>query len=161
MPGQPWPANLPGDLPLASVMRRTSPDGFVIGLADHPDRQTQEPFELHHSDDHIALLGGPRADLNGALTTIACSAAVSASPSDLHIYGIDLSGRGLARISNLPHCGAVASRSESLALRPPLKLPCSAIVFPKDPGNCLFVPVLRIPKGDRFEAQHLPLAHDS
>jgi S-DNA-T family DNA segregation ATPase FtsK/SpoIIIE len=82
-----------------------------------PEQQRQVEFGLRWSDEHVALLGGPRADLNTALVTIACSAAVSHTPDDLHIYAIDFTGRGLARISQLPHCGGVASRNDRLAVR--------------------------------------------
>ncbi|HWM20965.1 MAG TPA: hypothetical protein VNO51_14845, partial [Ilumatobacteraceae bacterium] len=34
-----------------------------------------------------------------------------------HLYGIDLVGRSLAQLAELPHCGGVAVRNEQLALR--------------------------------------------
>lgn len=124
-PAIPWPGPLPDDLALAAAMElssaaATTPRGdgtIVVGLADHPADQAQVPFAISSGGDHVALLGGPRADLSGILTLIACSAAAAASPDDLHIMAIDFTGRGLARVAALPHCGAVSSRSEALALR--------------------------------------------
>lgn len=116
-PVMPWPAPLPDDLALHAVLRERSGSAIPIGLADHPDQQKQVPFSLLTTSDHVAILGGPRADLSGVLTTIACSAAATHSPDDLHIMAVDFTGRGLSRIEQLPHCGAVANRSDSLAVR--------------------------------------------
>ncbi|MBA3398394.1 MAG: hypothetical protein H0X22_08760 [Acidimicrobiia bacterium] len=45
------------------------------------------------------------------------SLALMTSPDDTHIYGIDLLGRGLSQLADLPHCGGIAVRNEQLALR--------------------------------------------
>ena len=116
-PAVPWPAVLPADLALAEVIHATSPDEIKIGRADVPEQQRQVDFSIRWSDEHVALLGGPRADLATLLVALACSAAVAHSPDDLHLYGIDFTGRGLGRIAGLPHCGGVASRSDQLAVR--------------------------------------------
>jgi len=121
-PAIPWPRPLPDDLGLASVLaardpRRHAPTEIAVGLADHPAEQRQVPFALPGEADHVAILGGPRADLAGIATLIGCSAAATRGPDDLHLYAIDFTGRGLARLGGLPHCGAVASRNEALALR--------------------------------------------
>lgn len=116
-PAVPWPSTLTDDLPLAEVIGRTGGESFEIALADLPDRQTQEPFGVRPGDDHLALLGGPRGDLASVLVTIACSMAASRPPDSLHLYGIDFTGRGLARLDALPHCGGIAARSDSLAVR--------------------------------------------
>jgi S-DNA-T family DNA segregation ATPase FtsK/SpoIIIE len=116
-PAIPWPAGLPADLALADVIDGSQADEVRVGRADVPEQQRQVAFALRWADEHVALLGGPRADLNTALVTIACSAATTHSPDDLHIYAIDFTGRGLARIAHLPHCGGVASRNDALAVR--------------------------------------------
>jgi S-DNA-T family DNA segregation ATPase FtsK/SpoIIIE len=121
-PAIPWPGPLPADPAIAPVVERVERSGrtgadLVVGLTDHPLEQAQVPFSIGADGDHVAILGGPRADLSGILTLIACVAAASTSPDDLHIMAIDFTGRGLARVAGLPHCGAVASRNDALALR--------------------------------------------
>jgi S-DNA-T family DNA segregation ATPase FtsK/SpoIIIE len=116
-PAVPWPATLPADIALAEVIGGTASDEIRIGRADVPEHQRQVDFSIRWADEHIALLGGPRADLGTLVVTMACSAAVTHSPDDVHIYGIDFAGRGLARIAGLPHCGGVASRNDQLAIR--------------------------------------------
>lgn len=115
-PAVPWPKVLPVDIALADVVASMD-EAVSIGRADLPEQQRQATFAIRRSDEHVALLGGPRADLNTALVSIACSAAATHSPDDLHIYGIDFTGRGLARIAQLPHCGGLASRNDMLAVR--------------------------------------------
>ena len=51
------------------------------------------------------------------LTTYAATLALLSPADDVHIYGIDLVGRSLAQLAELPHCGGVAVRNEQLALR--------------------------------------------
>jgi DNA segregation ATPase FtsK/SpoIIIE, S-DNA-T family len=121
----PWPESLSENVALFDVwlLARSNEavevgvDRFPIGLMDVPERQTQEPWLYDVNDDHLLLLGGPRADLVGVLTTIAVSGSLAASPNDLHFYVIDFTGRGLANLADFPHCGAIANRNEALASR--------------------------------------------
>lgn len=115
-PAIPWPDVLPAEIALVDVLPNKGEE-IKIGRADVPEQQRQIDFNIRPTDEHLVLIGGPRADLNTALITIGCSAAASRSPDDLHIYGIDFAGRGLARIGQLPHCGGIASRNEPLAVR--------------------------------------------
>ncbi|MEM9611491.1 MAG: FtsK/SpoIIIE domain-containing protein [Actinomycetota bacterium] len=129
----PWPKTLPEQIPAAELIGLgaaegatgdgggslpVSPPGAVaVGLADNPDRQRQELVHLSDRDQQLLLVGGPEADLPEAVSTLALVAAAHRAPTDLHLYGIDLLGRGLLRLAELPHCGGIASQNESLALR--------------------------------------------
>ncbi|GAA4235090.1 FtsK/SpoIIIE domain-containing protein [Actinomadura meridiana] len=59
---------------------------------------------------HLYVIGAPRSGRTQVLRTIAGSAAREVSAADLHIYGIDAAGGGLAALRPLPHCGAIAGR---------------------------------------------------
>jgi S-DNA-T family DNA segregation ATPase FtsK/SpoIIIE len=61
---------------------------------------------------HLYVIGAPRSGRTQVLRTIAGSAARTASSADVHIYGIDAGGGGLAALEALPHCGAVVSRHD-------------------------------------------------
>ncbi|MGW6196254.1 FtsK/SpoIIIE domain-containing protein [Kribbella sp. NPDC055110] len=61
---------------------------------------------------HLYVIGAPRSGRTQALRTMAGSAAKNLSVADLHIYGIDAAGGGLAPLETLPHCGAVVSRHD-------------------------------------------------
>lgn len=61
---------------------------------------------------HLYVIGAPRSGRTQVLRTMAGSAARTASAADVHIYGIDAGGGGLAALEALPHCGAVVSRHD-------------------------------------------------
>ncbi len=115
----PWPAALPQHVSLAALAARRSAtdDGVPIGLADVPGEQCRRLVALDGRDQQVALLGGPAAPLPDVLAMYATSLALSRPADDAHLYVIDLLGRGLAPLAELPHCGAVAVRNEALALR--------------------------------------------
>ena len=91
--------------------------GVPIGLADLPDEQRRATVTITDRDEQIAVLGGPSAPVPEVLTTYATTLALLSPADDVHIYGIDLVGRSLAQLAELPHCGGVAVRNEQLALR--------------------------------------------
>ncbi|MFJ5216335.1 FtsK/SpoIIIE domain-containing protein [Streptomyces sp. NPDC088354] len=61
---------------------------------------------------HLYVIGSPRSGRTQVLRTLAGSAARAVSSADVHLYGIDAGGGGLAALSSLPHCGAVVSRHD-------------------------------------------------
>ncbi|WP_433224026.1 FtsK/SpoIIIE domain-containing protein [Dactylosporangium sp. CS-047395] len=61
---------------------------------------------------HLYVVGAPRSGRTQVLRTIAASAARRAAVADVHMYGIDAAGGGLAALETLPHCGAVVSRHD-------------------------------------------------
>jgi DNA segregation ATPase FtsK/SpoIIIE, S-DNA-T family len=114
----PWPSSLPTHVSLAALGRRSDGCGTApVGLADVPDEQRRELVGIGEHDEQVALLGGPSAPLHDVLATYATSIASTTSADDAHIYAVDLLGRGLAALADLPHCGAVAVRNDALALR--------------------------------------------
>ncbi|MEV5411068.1 FtsK/SpoIIIE domain-containing protein [Thermopolyspora sp. NPDC052614] len=62
---------------------------------------------------HLYVIGAPRSGRTQVLRTLAGSAARTASSADVHIYGLDAGGGGLAALEALPHCGAVVSRHDT------------------------------------------------
>ena len=84
---------------------------------DLPDQQRRRISSISDRDEHVAMIGGPNAPIPEVLAAYASSLALLNSADDVHIYGIDLLGRGLAPLEALPHCGGMAIRNEALALR--------------------------------------------
>ncbi|MFD7873696.1 FtsK/SpoIIIE domain-containing protein [Streptomyces sp. NPDC059766] len=83
------------------------------GLIDLPAKQSRKPLSLDlvHGE-HTLLLGGARSGRSTALRTLAGSLARSASPHDVHVYGIDCGSNALLPLVRLPHVGAVVTRDE-------------------------------------------------
>lgn len=62
---------------------------------------------------HLYVIGAPRSGRTQVLRTLAGSAARHQSTADVHFYGIDAAGGGLAALTTLPHCGAVVPRHDT------------------------------------------------
>ncbi|MET9221101.1 FtsK/SpoIIIE domain-containing protein [Streptomyces sp. NPDC003300] len=92
---------------------KTLPPPFPYALEDIPQLQERRVATVDLATfGHLYVIGAPRSGRTQALRTIAGSAARTARLSDLHIYGIDAAGGGLAAVAALPHCGAVVSRHD-------------------------------------------------
>lgn len=110
-----WLDPLPERLALGSVVA-PAPGGTlapVVGLLDDPAQQTQEPWrlDLTRSGGHVAVIGAPQTGRTTVLRTLAASLALTCTPRQVAVYGMDLTGGGLGRIEGFPHVGGVATRA--------------------------------------------------
>ena len=115
----PWLMPLPEILLLpdiASPVGRRRGRGeaeMPFGLNDLPQAQRQEPAVLSLSGfGHLMAAGAPRSGRSQLLRTIAASVAVNASAAEVHLYGIDCGNGALLPVADLPHCGAVVTRTQ-------------------------------------------------
>ncbi|GAA2367635.1 FtsK/SpoIIIE domain-containing protein [Streptomyces cuspidosporus] len=114
----PWLPPLPQTITLEELPVRPDRPGGALApvpwaLADLPGAQRQEPLELDFSRfGHLYVIGTPRSGRSQALRTIAGALARRHSCADVHLYGIDAAGGSLAALGELPHCGAVVSRTD-------------------------------------------------
>jgi S-DNA-T family DNA segregation ATPase FtsK/SpoIIIE len=113
---RPWLEPLPelitlADLPSAASSGRGDVPPVAFGLTDLPQRQAREPLTLDFAQaGHIVVAGAAHTGRSTLLRTLAGSVASTASPADVHIYGIDCGTGALLPVAELPHCGAVVSR---------------------------------------------------
>ncbi|GAA3638948.1 type VII secretion protein EccC [Microbacterium awajiense] len=111
-----WLPPLPPVLTLGAVLPSAEREGGAlrapIGLLDDPARQTQQPWmlDLTRSGGHVSITGAPQSGRSTFLRTLAASLAFTHSPRQVSVYGMDLTGGGLARIEPFPHVGGVATR---------------------------------------------------
>ena len=92
---------------------RALPPLIPYALQDIPQLQERRVATVDLATfGHLYLIGAPRSGRTQALRTIAGSAAGRVGVADLHMYGIDAAGGGLAAVAALPHCGAVVSRHD-------------------------------------------------
>lgn len=71
VPRRPWLPDLPRSVALAPLVGQGSADGFVVGLADDPQRQSQDALVLDRGDRGLVVVGGPGSGKTTALATIA------------------------------------------------------------------------------------------
>ena len=110
-----WLPPLPPVLTLGGVLPQADGAGTLrapMGLLDNPSTQTQSPWmlDLTRSGGHVSITGAPQSGRSMFLRTLAASLSFTHSPRQVSIYGMDLTGGGLARIEPFPHVGGVATR---------------------------------------------------
>jgi S-DNA-T family DNA segregation ATPase FtsK/SpoIIIE len=117
-PRSPWLDPLPAALALAEVRRSAPTDSSGLppvgyGLEDLPAAQarTAAALDLEHGG-HLVVAGAPRSGRSTLLRTLGTSLAATVSPSDAHLYGLDCGNGALLPLADLPHCGAVVTRTQ-------------------------------------------------
>ncbi|WP_367041378.1 type VII secretion protein EccCa [Streptomyces sp. Je 1-332] len=90
------------------------PMQLPLGVLDDPARQWQKPWvlDLTVAGGHTAVIGGPQSGKTTLLRTLALSLALTHTPHQAALYGLDLVGGGLSALSGLPHVGGIAGRAD-------------------------------------------------
>ncbi|HEV3496405.1 MAG TPA: FtsK/SpoIIIE domain-containing protein, partial [Actinomycetes bacterium] len=92
---------------------RAEPLQVPIGLLDDARRQWQGVWnlDLASAGGHVALIGGPQTGKTTLLRTLVLSLALTHTPAQAAVYGLDLLGGGLQVLAGLPNVGGIAGRS--------------------------------------------------
>jgi S-DNA-T family DNA segregation ATPase FtsK/SpoIIIE len=118
----PWLPALPWSVQLTDV--RSATDGgpqadrgeitAPFGIEDLPEHQLQRPAVVSlETFSHLMAAGAPRSGRSQLLRTIAGTLALEHSCADVHMYGIDCGNGALLPLADLPHCGAVVTRTQT------------------------------------------------
>ncbi|TWV56253.1 type VII secretion protein EccCa [Streptomyces misionensis] len=122
-----WLPPLPGALTLDSAAgpvrasaaglrldHRGGPLQVPLGVLDDPARQWQGPWvhDLNTAGGHTAVIGSPASGKTTLLRTLTLSLALTHTPRDVAVYGLDLAGGGLSVLARLPHVGGIATRTD-------------------------------------------------
>ncbi|MGD3112451.1 type VII secretion protein EccCa [Streptomyces sp. YGL11-2] len=93
---------------------RRCPLEIPLGLLDDPAKQWQGQWylDLTVAGGHAAVIGGPQSGKTTLLRTLVLSLALTHTPREVGIYGLDLVGGGLHALSSLPHVGGIAGRAD-------------------------------------------------
>ncbi|MGA5409372.1 type VII secretion protein EccCa [Streptomyces lavendulocolor] len=93
---------------------RRGPLQVPLGLLDDPTRQWQGEWylDLTVAGGHAAVIGGPQSGKTTLLRTLVLSLALTHTPQEVGVYGLDLVGGGLQALSGLPHVGGIAGRAD-------------------------------------------------
>ena len=111
---QPWLDPLPAEIgPDAIDSAHTSEEiAVVLGLADHPEEQSQPAFGWKPADGNVLAYGGTGSGVSDVISVFAISAARSFRPDELHMYVLDFGRRGFGELDVLPHVGAVITADD-------------------------------------------------
>ncbi|MFD3578638.1 type VII secretion protein EccCa [Streptomyces sp. NPDC058644] len=90
------------------------PMQLPLGVLDDPAKQWQKPWilDLTVAGGHAAVIGGPQSGKTTLLRTLALSLALTHTPHQAAVYGLDLVGGGLTALAGLPHVGGIAGRAD-------------------------------------------------
>ena len=111
-----WLPPLPDRVAVGALLDDTPPSSglsAVIGITDDPTKQAQDPWQLDltRAGGHVVVIGAPQTGRSTLLRTVAVSLAMTRTPQEVAVYGMDLTGGGLQRLEGFPHVGGVATRS--------------------------------------------------
>ncbi|ARF55959.1 type VII secretion protein EccC [Streptomyces gilvosporeus] len=108
------PLDMDGTRGMQLARRPHEPMRVPLGLLDDPARQWQGPWtvDLTAAGGHLAVIGGPQSGKTTLLRTLMLSLALTHTPQDVGIYGLDLAGGGLPGMAGLPHVGGIAGRMD-------------------------------------------------
>ncbi|MEY2849983.1 MAG: type secretion protein EccC [Actinomycetota bacterium] len=86
-----------------------------VALVDRPYQQRQDLSWVHLSEaaGHVAVVGGPRSGKSTWVRTLVLSLALTHTPREVQVYGLDLAGATLSPLTGLPHVGGVAGRLQT------------------------------------------------
>ncbi|WP_067456534.1 type VII secretion protein EccCa [Actinomadura macra] len=98
---------------------KAGPMRVPIGVLDDARRQWQGVWnlDLTAAGGHVAIIGGPQTGKTTLLRTFVMSLALTHTPDQVAVYGLDLVGGGLQVLSRLPTVGGMAGRTDLERIR--------------------------------------------
>ncbi|WP_405456808.1 type VII secretion protein EccCa [Streptomyces sp. NBC_00101] len=90
-----------------------------LGVVDKPFEQRRDTLyrDFSGAAGHMQITGGPQSGKSTLLRTLIAGFALTHTPHEVQIYGLDFGGGGMASVSGLPHVGGVASRLDPERVR--------------------------------------------
>ncbi len=104
----------------------TSANPSLHGALQVPVASVDKPFEqrrdvawldLSGAAGHVAIVGNPQSGKSTAVRTLVTALALTHTPVEVQVYGLDFGGGSLSTLRALPHVGIVAGRLETAAVR--------------------------------------------
>jgi S-DNA-T family DNA segregation ATPase FtsK/SpoIIIE len=101
------------------VAGRPRPMRVPLGLLDDPASQWQGRWvlDLRAGGGHVAVIGSPQSGKTTLLRTLVTGLALTHTPREVAVYGVDLVGGGLLAVTGFPHVGGVAGRADRERVR--------------------------------------------
>jgi DNA segregation ATPase FtsK/SpoIIIE, S-DNA-T family len=101
------------------VEARPGPMRVPLGLLDDPAAQWQGRWvlDLRAGGGHVAVIGSPQSGKTTLLRALVTGLALTHTPREAAVYGVDLVGGGLLPLAAFPHVGGIAGRSDRERVR--------------------------------------------
>ncbi|MFE6161746.1 type VII secretion protein EccCa [Streptomyces sp. NPDC056486] len=90
-----------------------------LGLVDKPYEQRRDALwcDFSGAAGHMQIVGGPQSGKSTLLRSLMASFALTHTPHEVQLYGLDFGGGGMSSVAGLPHVGGVASRLDPERVR--------------------------------------------
>ncbi|MEV0256300.1 type VII secretion protein EccCa [Streptomyces sp. NPDC050732] len=90
-----------------------------LGLVDKPYEQRRDTLwcDFAGAAGHMQIVGGPQSGKSTLLRSLIAAFALTHTPYEVQLYGLDFGGGGMASVAGLPHVGGVASRLDPERVR--------------------------------------------
>ncbi len=85
-----------------------------VGVVDKPFEQLRDLLwvNLTGSAGHTVVVGGPHSGKSTAARSLVLSLALTHTPSEVQVFGLDFGGGGLSALAGLPHVAGIADRQD-------------------------------------------------
>src|SRR4029453_9900815 len=74
-------------------------------------------LDLAGAAGHVVVVGGPQGGKSTALRTLVIALALTHTPREVQVYGLDFGGGALSGVRDLPHVGGIAGRLDAATVR--------------------------------------------
>ena len=90
-----------------------------VGLIDRPYHQRWDPLvvDLSSAAGHGVVVGAPQSGKSTLLRTLLLGLALTNTPGELTVFGLDFGGGMLAGLARLPHVAGIADRQQPDVVR--------------------------------------------
>jgi S-DNA-T family DNA segregation ATPase FtsK/SpoIIIE len=110
----PWLDALPLRLLAGELDAPAGATALPFGLQDLPARQARRVATFDPAaDGHLLVIGAQKSGRSQLLRTLAGAVGARCSTRDVHLYGLDCGNGSLLPLQDLPHCGAVVTRTQT------------------------------------------------
>ena len=112
-PRRPWLDDLPTTVDIRELAGGAA-GAILLGKADIPERQLQEPVYFEPDrDGSLLVYGTSGSGKSTVLRTIAISAAMGRRTENVEVYGLDFGSGSLKSLEALPHVGSIIPGDDS------------------------------------------------
>jgi DNA segregation ATPase FtsK/SpoIIIE-like protein len=83
-----------------------------VGIVDNTYEAEQQLFEVDLTADPLLIMGASGRGKSTFIKSLVLALCAKYSPSELHVYGLDLARGGLKALRNLPHVGGIVDGND-------------------------------------------------
>ncbi|GGH42956.1 FtsK/SpoIIIE domain-containing protein [Microbacterium album] len=113
VPRRPWLDELASTVDLRDLPSEGD-SRIVLGLADIPERQRQDPIHFAPDrDGSLLVMGTSGSGKSTLLKTIATAAGLRPDLGNVEVYGIDFASGALGVLDRLPHVGSIVDGDDA------------------------------------------------